>query len=174
MISKSKKILETAINTDTKVTEELQVRKVEEGRSSMQAAKSQGKVISALMDQKHKGSIPGIHGRLKCVEYLKRNNVGCATFIGLDKMAKWKDVCQRKISTLSFYVIFVPCFRPENVPRLFDLVKTKDSSILPAFYFALRDTLVANDLDQATRIAYGKTRYRVVTLQGQLIDQSGM
>ncbi|KAJ8309843.1 hypothetical protein KUTeg_011708 [Tegillarca granosa] len=66
MISKSKKDLETAINTDTKVTEELRAtrRKVEEGRSSMQAAKSQGKVISALMDQKHKGSIPGIHGRL--------------------------------------------------------------------------------------------------------------
>lgn len=57
--------------------------------------------------------------------------------------------------------------------RLFDLVKVKDSAILPAFYFALRDTLVANDLDQATRIAYGKTRYRVVTLGGQLIDQSG-
>lgn len=63
---------------------------------------------------------------------------------------------------------------PETVPRLFDLVKTKEEKILPAFYFALRDTLVANDLDQATRIAYGKTRYRVVTLQGQLLDQSGM
>lgn len=62
---------------------------------------------------------------------------------------------------------------PETVPRLFDLVKTKEEKILPAFYFALRDTLVANDLDQATRIAYGKTRYRVVTLQGQLLDQSG-
>lgn len=59
------------------------------------------------------------------------------------------------------------------MPRLFDLVKTKEEQILPAFYFALRDTLVANDLDQATRIAYGKTRYRVVTLQGQLLDQSG-
>lgn len=62
---------------------------------------------------------------------------------------------------------------PETVPRLFDLVKTKEEKILSAFYFALRDTLVANDLDQATRIAYGKTRYRVVTLQGQLLDQSG-
>ena len=64
-------------------------------------------------------------------------------------------------------------YRPENVPRLFDLVQVKDESVLPAFYHALRDTLVAKDLDQATRIAYGKTRYRVVTLEGQLIDQSG-
>ena len=59
------------------------------------------------------------------------------------------------------------------MPRLFDLVKVSDEMIRPAFYFALRDTLVAKDLDQATRIAYGKTRYRVVTLGGQLIDQSG-
>ena len=45
------------------------------------------------------------------------------------------------------------CFgRPENVPRLFDLVKPKDDKFLTAFYFALRDTLVAKDLDQATRI----------------------
>ena len=63
---------------------------------------------------------------------------------------------------------------PEGVPRLFDLVRVKDECFLPAFYFALRDTLVANDLEQATRIAYGKTRYRVVTLAGQLIETSGI
>ena len=72
-------------------------------------------------------------------------------------------------------VFFSRCLcRPENVPRLFDLIKVRDKNILPAFYFALRDTLVAKDLDQATGIAYGKSRYRVVTLQGQLIDQSGL
>ena len=69
---------------------------------------------------------------------------------------------------------FLLLCRPENVPRLFDLIKVKDDKILPAFYYAVRDTLVAKDLEQATRIAYGKTRYRVVTLDGQLIDQSGM
>ena len=36
-----------------------------------------------------------------------------------------------------------------------------------------RDTLVATDLDQANRIAYGKTRYRVITLNGELIETSG-
>ena len=41
---------------------------------------------------------------------------------------------------------------PENVPRLFDLVKAKEDKFRTAFYFALRDTLVAKDLDQATRI----------------------
>ena len=64
-------------------------------------------------------------------------------------------------------------FRPENVPRLFDLVRVSNNDVLPAFYFALRDTLVAKDLDQATRIAYGAQRHRVVTLDGQLIETSG-
>lgn len=51
----------------------------------------------------------------------------------------------------------------------------KNKDILPAFYFALRDTLVAKDLDQATRVGLqGATRYRVVTLKGELIDLSGM
>lgn len=63
---------------------------------------------------------------------------------------------------------------PENIPRLFDMVKVKDDSVRPAFYFALRDTLVATDLEQATRVAFQKDkRWRVVTLQGQIIEQAG-
>jgi len=53
-------------------------------------------------------------------------------------------------------------------------VKVKDACFLPVFYFALRDTLVADNLEQATRIAYGRTRYRVVTVAGQLIETSGI
>lgn len=50
----------------------------------------------------------------------------------------------------------------------------KNKDVLPAFYFALRDTLVAKDLDQATRVGLqGKTRYRVVSLKGEVIDLSG-
>lgn len=109
------------------------------------------------------------------------------------------------------FTFFCALGRPENVPRLFDLVKPKDDKFLTAFYFALRDTLVAKDLDQATRIGLqvmlsfdtkkkfvfhvvcciplvcwrvvnrvqcfpqlqGRTRYRVVTLDGQLIDIAG-
>ena len=50
------------------------------------------------------------------------------------------------ILSLSFY-------SPENVSRLFDLVKVKDEKVKTAFYFALRDTLVGKDLEQATRIS---------------------
>ncbi|ESP01741.1 hypothetical protein LOTGIDRAFT_176437, partial [Lottia gigantea] len=168
--------------------------KLEVSRSSMQADMNKGKVIKALMKQKRQGEIPGIYGRLgdlggidkqydvaistacgaldnivvdtintaqKCVNYLKQADVGVATFIALDKMARFKEQAARKIQT------------PENVARLFDLVNVNDEAVLPAFYYALRDTLVAKDLDQATKISYGKTRYRVVTLQGQVIDIAG-
>ena len=43
----------------------------------------------------------------------------------------------------------------------------------PAFYQYLRDTLVAEDMNQARRIAFGARRYRVVTLSGELIETSG-
>ncbi len=64
--------------------------------------------------------------------------------------------------------------RPENSPRLIDLIKVNDPKFLTAFYYSLRNTLVANDLEQATRIAYcGSQRNRVVTLKGEIIEVSG-
>ena len=52
------------------------------------------------------------------------------------------------------YLIVSSFCSPQNVPRLFDLVQLKDTKFATAFYYALRDTLVANTLDQATEIAY--------------------
>lgn len=37
---------------------------------------------------------------------------------------------------------------PEGVPRLFDLIKVKDERFKLAFFAALGNTVVANDLDQ--------------------------
>uniref|UniRef100_A0A8B9QD51 Structural maintenance of chromosomes protein n=1 Tax=Apteryx owenii TaxID=8824 RepID=A0A8B9QD51_APTOW len=169
-------------------------QKVEEAKSSLALNRSRGKVLEALLQQKKSGKIHGIYGRLgdlgaidekydvaissscgaldyivvntidtaqECVNFLKRKGIGVATFIALDKMAVWEKN-MKKIPT------------PENTPRLFDLVKVKDENIRQAFYFALRDTLVANNLEQATRVAFQKDkRWRVVTLQGQIIEQSG-
>ncbi|KAM4627800.1 structural maintenance of chromosomes protein 4 isoform 3-T3 [Polymixia lowei] len=169
-------------------------QKVEEAKSSLSSNRSRGKVLDALMQQKRSGKIPGILGRLgdlgaidekydvaissscgaldnilvdtidtaqKCVTFLKTQNIGVATFIGLDKMKVW----ERNMAPIS---------TPENSPRLFDMVQVKDRSVLPAFYFALRDTLVARDMEQATRMAFQKDkRWRVVTLQGQIIEMAG-
>ncbi|KAH9505175.1 Structural maintenance of chromosomes protein 4 [Bulinus truncatus] len=169
-------------------------RNVEEVKSSMAASKSQNRVLNALMSEKKKGTLPGIYGRLgdlggidaqydvaistacgsldhivvdtidtgkRCIEFLKQNNVGQGQFILMDKMERWREETKKKITT------------PENVPRLFDLIQVKDEKVKTCFYFALRDTLVAKDIHQATRIAYGRQRYRVVTQKGELIEISG-
>lgn len=39
---------------------------------------------------------------------------------------------------------------PEGVPRLFDLVKVQDERMKLAFFAALRNTVVAKDLDQVS------------------------
>uniref|UniRef100_A0A1B6M2T8 Structural maintenance of chromosomes protein n=1 Tax=Graphocephala atropunctata TaxID=36148 RepID=A0A1B6M2T8_9HEMI len=167
---------------------------LEERRVAMNANKSRNRVLDFLLTQKQEGHLPGIYGRLgdlgaidgrydvavstacgpldnivvdsvqtgeKCVAALKRHNVGRATFIALDKQEHLRNTFTR------------PFQAPENVPRLFDLIEVADDRVRPAFYYAIRDTLVANDLDQATRIAYGRVRHRVVTLKGELIEVYG-
>ncbi|KAJ3297941.1 hypothetical protein HK104_011341 [Borealophlyctis nickersoniae] len=110
---------------------------------------------------------PGLNGIVvetveagqKCIEFLKQQNLGRASFFCLDKIRK-HDVS--------------PIQTPEGVPRLFDLVKLKDPKYAIVFYETLKDTLVAENLQQANRIAFGAgKRYRVVTLDGKLIDTSG-
>ena len=60
-----------------------------------------------------------------------------------------------------------PKATPENALRLYDLVRVKDERVKPAFYYALRDTLVADNMEDATRIGLRSSkRWRVVTLTG--------
>jgi len=98
----------------------------------------------------------------KCIEFLKNNNVGRANLLALSQARnKLGHVCDR------------PFNGPKGAPRLYDLIKLSDEEHRFGFYHYLRDTLVANDIDQATEIAYGKTRHRVVTLNGNVIETSG-
>lgn len=166
--------------------------KVEEAKSSQAEKKSQNKVLDSLMGLKSTGRVDGFHGRLgslgkiddkydiaistacgalnnmvvdtvdqgqACINYLRSQNVGRASFMVLDKLG---NLDMRPINT------------PESVPRLFDLITPKEPRFAPAFYKAISNTLVAKDMEQANRIAFGETkRWRVVTLAGQLIDISG-
>lgn len=123
----------------------------------------------------------------RCVTFLKTQNIGVATFIGLDKVSDElvmrRDaravcpvltVCAAAVQMKVWQQSMGSISTPESTPRLFDMVRVKDESVRPAFYFALRDTLVARDLEQATRVAFQKDkRWRVVTLQGQVIEQAG-
>ena len=166
-------------------------QRADEARASLASTQSQGNVLNGLMRLKDSGRVEGFHGRLgnlgtidqkydvaistacpslenmvvdtvevgqQCIDYLRKNNLGRANFILLDRLAK-RDMA--------------PSETPEKVPRLFDLVKPKHEMFKPAFYSVLQNTLVAADLEQANRIAYGARRWRVVTLDGQLIDVSG-
>jgi structural maintenance of chromosome 4 len=166
-------------------------QKADEARASLSNSQSQGNVLTGLMRMKESGRINGFHGRLgnlgtidqkydvaistacpsldnmvvdsvevgqQCIEHLRKNNLGRANFICLDKLS------QRDFGAIE---------TPENCPRLFDLVKPKHNRFSPAFFSVLQNTIVAKDMEQANRVAYGARRWRVVTLEGQLIDKSG-
>lgn len=166
-------------------------QKADEARASLSKSQNQGNVLTGLMRLKESGRIQGFHGRLgnlgaiderydvaistacpaldnlivdtvevgqQCIEYLRKNNMGRANFICLDRLT---------LRDLS------PIDTPENAPRLYDLVRPKNDLYRAAFYSVLQNTIVAQDLQQANRLAYGANRWRVVTLDGQLIDKSG-
>ncbi|KAI0121775.1 RecF/RecN/SMC protein [Daldinia grandis] len=166
-------------------------QKAEEARSSLSQTQTRGNVLTALMRMKESGRIDSFYGRLgnlgtidetydiaistacpslnyfvtdtveagqQCIEYLRKTNLGHGNFICLDKLRS-RDL--------------QPIQTPENAPRLFDLIKAKEDKFRPAFYQSLKDTLVAKDLAQANRIAYGPKKWKVVTLGGELIETSG-
>jgi structural maintenance of chromosome 4 len=99
-------------------------------------------------------------GAQKCLQYLRTHGLGRANFIPLDKMSKGAH--DRAVET------------PEGAKRLFELITPSNFAITPAIYLGVKDTLVAPDLETATRWAYDfKKRWRVVTLDGGLIETSG-
>eukprot|EP00668_Euglena_longa_P000887 GGOE01001072.1.p1 GENE.GGOE01001072.1~~GGOE01001072.1.p1 ORF type:complete len:1276 (-),score=488.69 GGOE01001072.1:250-4077(-) len=171
------------------------VRSCEELKANAAASSVQSGVVDFLMKQKKSGNLPGIHGRLgdlgaidskydvaistacpqlnfivvedvatgqRCLEVLRANDVGRCTVIVLEKQQHLHAKAHARIDT------------PENVSRLYNLVKIKDEKFRVAFYWALNETLVAENMEHATRIAFsGNKRWRVVTLDGKLIETSG-
>lgn len=63
---------------------------------------------------------------------------------------------------------------PSSAQLLLDQIRPVDPQYEIAFYFVLRDVLVVPTLDVARQVAFGgTTRWRVVTLEGHVIDKSG-
>jgi structural maintenance of chromosome 4 len=99
-------------------------------------------------------------GAQRCLEFLRKYNLGRASFIPLDKQKKGAH--DRVVET------------PENAPRLFDLISSANYAVTPALYLAVGNTLVAPDLETASHWAYDfSRRWRVVTLDGKLIETAG-
>eukprot|EP01060_Flectonema_neradi_P009888 TRINITY_DN17047_c0_g1_i3.p1 TRINITY_DN17047_c0_g1~~TRINITY_DN17047_c0_g1_i3.p1 ORF type:complete len:1325 (+),score=391.49 TRINITY_DN17047_c0_g1_i3:58-4032(+) len=172
---------------------------VESLKKQAQDAGSENAVQRALKRLKQQGGLDGYYGRLgdlgaidsrfgvaistaagaqlntlvvdneatgkRILQYLKENNTGRATVILLD------------LQHQQFHKIINSEFKDgHGLQRLFDLIRPVHEKFAPAFYFAVRDTLVAPDMDKATEIAYQKglkQKPRVVTLNGELIEVSG-
>ena len=171
--------------------------------SSAQERRNMNKVLKELLNAQERGVLQGVNGRLgdlgsinqqydvavstaaehqlgyivvdtvtqaeAAVAYLKQSGIGSATFCCLDKMQAHEPARTK------------PFQAPPNSHRLFDLVQSKDQKFLNAFYFALKDTLVANDIKIASDIAFKNApgehhgrRHRVVTLRGEIIEASGV
>lgn len=94
-------------------------------------------------------------GASAAIEYLKRSQIGRATFLPLNKLDK---------GSLSV--------RPNHagvVDYALNLVDY-DAKFLAAFWYVFRDTLVVESLASARPLM---GRYRMVTLEGDLVEKSG-
>uniref|UniRef100_A0A914Y1M9 SMC hinge domain-containing protein n=1 Tax=Panagrolaimus superbus TaxID=310955 RepID=A0A914Y1M9_9BILA len=155
------------------------------------------KVLQMLMREKSNGNIPGILGRLgnlgaiapeydagisttcsqldmivcdtfetvkKCLKFVDENKLDRTQFIACDKIVYLKEK-MNKIKT------------PENHPRVFDLIECgSNEDVRLAFYFALRDTVIVDDIVTARRVSTlwaPQQKFRVVTKTGEVVDISG-
>ncbi|KAH9466146.1 hypothetical protein Pst134EA_000021 [Puccinia striiformis f. sp. tritici] len=170
-------------------------QKADEAKTARTTSSSKNEVLKSLSKLHKQGRLSGFFGRLgdlgriddmydvaistacpqldnlvcdtvdtgqQCLAHLKKTNAGRAVIICLDALKTNAPAAAPAT--------------PENAPRLVDLVTTQEPMFKAAFYHVLRDTLVAKDLTQANRIAFGNgsgKRWRVVTLDGKLIDSSG-
>lgn len=96
------------------------------------------------------------------INYLRTNQIGSCAFLAIDK----QDSLKKKMEEA-----FTP---PKNSVRLFDLLLFKNSYAKLGAYFSLGDTLLVDNISIGREVAFsGSTRWRVVTLAGQIIERSG-
>ena len=157
--------------------------KLEQKRTSADAERSKGVIVSSLMKAKSRGELRGVLGRLgdlgaidakydvavstacgaldyvvvettadaqACVAHLRAHNLGVATFLILEKQKALEGRMREAKAAAA----------KEKVTRLMDLIRPADARVAVAFYYGVRDTAVADDLDAASAIAYGGARRR--------------
>lgn len=158
------------------------MQRASEHREREERSSKESEVMSSI------GGIPGVYGRLRelgrvepryevalraacrmldsivvdttataeeCIRVMRRRNVGRATFIILDKIG---EVGKHGVCSVPYLYMQVSC--PEEFRK--------------CFYFGLKDTVVCEDLESAERIGFGKERRRVVTMDGKVIEKSGV
>ncbi|MCK5150550.1 MAG: chromosome segregation protein SMC [Candidatus Thorarchaeota archaeon] len=93
----------------------------------------------------------------ECIAFLKRERVGRASFIPLNKI---KSRTPGKLPADGRVLGFA-----------IDLVEF-DSQFQPAFEFVFQDTVVTEDFETAKQVGF--SRYRAVSLEGDLVEKSGL
>ena len=93
-----------------------------------------------------------------CIQYLKREKIGRATFLPLNKI-KPRSFTRTEL------------LNREGVEGVASSLIKFDSKFLPAMEFVFGNTLIVRDLESARGIGIGKCR--MVTLEGDLIERSG-
>ncbi|MES1902308.1 MAG: Structural maintenance of chromosomes protein 4, partial [Paramarteilia canceri] len=99
---------------------------------------------------------------VQSIEQMKVHSAGTASFIILEKMKPCQN--QKPLNSGA----------GTSANQIFDLIKVSDKKFLPAFKFAFGNTFVADNEEEAERLAFrSKQRQRVVTLKGSLIEVTG-
>jgi len=93
----------------------------------------------------------------ECINYLKKNRIGRATFLPLNRMIDGRPRGKAIMASKS------------SIGFAIDLVKF-DEKYKTAFWFVLGDTVVVKNLDEARKLMGG---VRLVTLDGELAEASG-
>ena len=91
------------------------------------------------------------------INYLKRKNLGRATFLPLNKMEQKRNLPDLSGSVAGF------------IGYAIDLIDY-ESEYDPAFWYVFRDTVIVDTLENARR---SLGRYRMVTLDGDTVEKSG-
>ena len=89
------------------------------------------------------------------INYLKRKNLGRATFLPLNKMEQKRHLPEINAPGFVGYAVDLIDFDPEYEP---------------AFWYVFRDTVIIDTLENARR---SLGRYRMVTLDGDTLEKSG-
>jgi len=197
LVSEAKERLEKVAGQAEEAAKEVAATrtKAEEARAEFEKEHTRSRLIRAVYEQSKAGNLRGVHGRLGDLGTIpKRYDVAVSTactmldaivvdttedaqalieFIRREDLGRTTCICLEKIGHQASKMDLTSG-TPEGAPRLVDLIRPSKPEYRVAFFFALQHTLVAEDLEQATRIGLqGRTRWRVVTLQGQLVDTSG-
>lgn len=173
-------------------------RRIEEARSAREFSNTRSRLHNAVLSAARSNRLHGVVGRLgdlasvddrystavsaaaganldcivvrtadnaqACIQFLRTENLGRATFIILEKV----EYLRRGIES------WTNSDQSRDGQRLYDFLNVPNPENRTAVYYALRDTLVGNTLEDARRMAFKPTRQnRVVTLSGELIESTG-